>query len=334
MEYLLRCLAESDSAKRAALEAKGMLKAELNSIARKYEEFGSAVSSNFKQCAQTWSIGIGIVLALTANVDGLRIFEAYRADPKLAAAVIEEQETFIENNEKIQKEAQIFEGLLSKKKQKEKEIVSAKADPDETKRLETQLEDIQKEIDEKADIETIKKNIQAAKDIVYDLKTLGVPIGWNYYPYCPYGKDEGEWNKSCPECKAIYSEYKKENKIQREKEDNTSTCANLLKCLGITLVKDTRGFMVWVFKVIITGFLIGLGAPFWFDVAKRLSLIRRGLKNPNSSDEDRLAARDANGDYDERKKIVEDVVSDTVSEALASDSEQSPKRIAPKGIIL
>jgi len=87
-------------------------------------------------------------------------------------------------------------------------------------------------------------------------------------------------------------------------------------------------------KVIITGILIGLGAPFWFDVAKRLSQIRRGLKNPNSSAEDRLAARDANGDADERKKIVEDVVSDTIMEATASAFEQPSKLLGPKRIIL
>jgi hypothetical protein len=44
-------------------------------------------------------------------------------------------------------------------------------------------------------------------------------------------------------------------------------------------------------------------------------MIRKGLKNPNSSAEDRLAARDANGDAEERKKIVEDVLSDTCREA-------------------
>lgn len=312
LEYMLRCLSQIDSVKHASLEAGEMLKVELNRIARKYEEFGSAVSAHFKQHAQVLSIGIGILLALAANIDGLRIFEAYRADPQLAATVIEQQETIIEKNEKIQKEVQSLEGLLLKKKQKQIEIDSAKDAPDRIKQLKTQLADIQNEIDEKAGIETIKKNILDAKAQVSDLRALGLPIGWNYYPCCPYGKSEDEWKKSCPQCKALHVP-----------EDKALTCNNLLGCLSVTIAKDTGGFMAWLFKTIITGFLIGLGAPFWFDVAKRLSLIRRGLKNPNASDEDRLAARDANGDQEERNKIVEDVVSDLIKEASASASEQA-----------
>lgn len=219
LEYLLRCFSEIGTIQHAALETREMLQTELNRIARKYEEFGSAVSANFKQNVQAWSIAIGILLAISANVDGLRIFEAYRADPKLSAAVIAQ----LEKSKEVQ----------------EKESDLSNAD---------------------------------AKDQIVDLVKLDIPIGWKFYPNGPSG-------------------------------------------LITTIKNDKLGLFVWLFKVIITGVLIGLGAPFWFDVAKRLSMIRKGLKNPNSSAEDRLAARDANGDADERKKIVDDVLSDICEEA-------------------
>jgi hypothetical protein len=217
LEYLLRCFSEIGTVQQAALDTKEMLQTELNRIARKYEEFGSAVSANFKQNAQAWSIAIGILLAIAANVDGVRIFEAYRADPKLSAAVIAQ----------LEKRKDVQEG-------------------------EDKIKDAQAEL---------KK-----------LAALDIPIGWKFYPNSP----SDSFNFSG---------------------------------------EDFPRILVWLFKVIITGVLIGLGAPFWFDVAKRLSMIRKGLKNPNSSAEDRLAARDANGDAEERKKIVEDVLSDTCREA-------------------
>lgn len=149
-----------------------------------------------------------------------------------------------------------------------------------------------------------------------------MPIGWDFYPNCPFGKDEAKLLKACPDCEDIILKSK------------TIKCDGLSTCLLSTLANDVIGFMVWLIKVIITGILIGLGAPFWFDVSKRLSQIRRGLKNPNASAEDLLAARDANGDADKRREIVEDVVMDTIREAGASAFGQPSKRMGPKGLIL
>jgi hypothetical protein len=33
------------------------------------------------------------------------------------------------------------------------------------------------------------------------------------------------------------------------------------------------GWLVWILTTIFTGFLIGLGGPFWFDMVKRLSVV-------------------------------------------------------------
>ncbi len=306
LEYVLRCLAESDSVKRASIAASDKLQTELNRMARKYEEFGSAVSANYKQYAQKWSIGIGIILAFAANVDGLRIFEAYRKDPKLAAAIIEQHENFLTNDQKVQESMNALETLYFDESQKKAQIKEAKNDPtrvSEIETLEKELKTIQNNIAEESKKAAIKNALQDAQNQVSDLRTLGVPIGWDYYPNCPYGKAAVEWLHSSPKCRDI-PDTKRDLKWDL-----------IGSCPINTLWNDFYGFLVWLLKVIITGILIGLGAPFWFDVAKRLSQIRRGLKNPNASSEDRLAARDANGDADERKKIVADVVADTIEEA-------------------
>ena len=325
LEHVLRCLAERDSVKRTALESRDKLKTELNRLARKYEEFGSAVSSSFKQSAQSWSIGIGIFLAFAANVDGIRIFETYRADPKLAAAVIEKHEAFLEKNKEVKDSMERLKALYlmeGEKKSEIKKAEQAQRSNDEINNLEKELKEIQTRISEQSEIANIQKTIQEAKNQVAELGALGVPIGWDFYPNCPYGKDESEWLKSSPECREIPKEKR------AEKWDWLGSCP-----INST-ISDTTGFIIWVLKVIITGIIIGLGAPFWFDVAKRLAQIRKGLKNPNASSEDRLAARDANGDAEERKKIVEDVVEDTIKEAAVSVVEQPLHFVGPRGLVL
>jgi len=322
LEYVLRCLSENDSVKRASLEASDKLKTELNRIARKYEEFGSAVSASFKQYAQACSIGIGILLAFGANVDGLRIFEAYRTDPKLAAAVIEKHEGFIEKNKEVQNSMDRLKALYIQEIETKNKLENDELSDTDREAIKKDLNNIQNKITEESKIANIQKTIQDAKNQISELGALGVPIGWDFYPKCPYGNDESEWLKSSPECRDI------------PKNNRAIKWDWFGSCPLSTIRNDFAGFMVWVLKVIITGILIGLGAPFWFDVAKRLSQIRKGLENPNASDEDRLAARDANGDADERKKIVKDVVADTVKEAAASAFKQPLNFMGPRGLIL
>ena len=255
-------------------------------------------------------------------MDGLRIFEAYRADPKLAAAVIEKQEGFIEKNKEAQDSMERLQALYLQESEAKKKLANDELPDTEKEKIRMELETIQNQITEESKIANIEKAIQDAKNQVSELRALGVPIGWDFYPGCPYGKADSEWLKSSPECRDIL------------KDKRTIKWEWFGSCPLRTIGNDFSGFMVWLLKVIITGILIGLGAPFWFDVAKRLSLIRSGLKNPNASDEDRLAARDANGDPDERKKIVEDVVSDIINEAAYSAIVQPLRFMGPKGIIL
>jgi hypothetical protein len=255
LEYMLRCLAQSKPVKEASLATSVAIKAEFNRIARKYEEFGSSVSASFKLYSQAWSLAIGIALAICANIDGLRIFEAYRADPSLTAIVIEKME---------------------------------KQDT----------------------LTNVDSTTPSAQQQLADLITLGVPIGWQFYPGCPFGADAEAWARSCPKCKVIPVEKRE---IGKEKQ-----------WLGERIVKtlwyDPGGFLLWLMVVVGTGVLIGLGAPFWFDVAKRLAQIRKGIQSASASAEYRLSGSDANGNYEKRKEIVNNVLSDAALEAAAQRS--------------
>ena len=65
----------------------------------------------------------------------------------------------------------------------------------------------------------------------------------------------------------------------------------------------------------VTGILIGLGAPFWFDVAKRLAQIRKGVQAEGASKEFRFSAENANGNAKKRQAIVHRVLTEASQEA-------------------
>lgn len=319
LEYMLRCLADTPSVKQASKAASDSLKIEFNRIARKYEEFGSSVSASFRRQAQTWSIAIGIALAIVANINGLRIFETYRLNPDLAVAVIEKQSEFLADQQAAAKRTEEITAIEARLKQAQDALAGAEAagtDPGVIGKLKQQVAAAEADLEAQASIEKIQQAAIQARQQIADLTAMGVPIGWEFYPQCPFGEGKEKWAASSPECRAIKAEFR------------VRKSPRLLQRIYSTLICDSSGFIIWFFIVVVTGILIGLGAPFWFDVAKRVSQIRKGMQKSSASAEYRLSAKDANGDPEERKKIVDGVLAQAAGEAeLASKS-------TPKGRVL
>ncbi len=70
-------------------------------------------------------------------------------------------------------------------------------------------------------------------------------------------------------------------------------------------------FLLWLLSCILTGVFMGLGAPFWFDVAKRMSAVRTVFRGLDTAAK-RMSGADANGDAEKRIEIVANVVRDHV----------------------
>jgi hypothetical protein len=71
------------------------------------------------------------------------------------------------------------------------------------------------------------------------LETPGLPVGFDWYPWCRTDND--------PQCPLEWPDWK--------------------------------NFAPWLLGVLLTGLLVGLGAPFWYDVVSRLSKTARQLKS-------------------------------------------------------
>lgn len=318
LEYMLRCLAETETVINASSQASSSLKTEFNRLARKYEEFNSAVSASFKQHAQQWSLVVGIFLAIVANVDALRIYQAYRLDPELAVAIIEKTDTLLEKNQAAQASIDELTGLYIQKKELAKQIDKAKEDKDDMlAQLIEEKAEIEKKISQQSEIEQIQKTVQNAKQQVTDLIDLGVPIGWDYYPNCPYNKEgtDPKWETSGARCKDI--------------TERQSAAKSFVSRALLTAKNDPSGFAIWLITVVITGVFIGLGAPFWFDIAKRLAQVRKGFQTTAASAEYRFSARDANGDPEKRREIVATVLEDTLDIAKSKTNVGETGTIPP-----
>lgn len=325
LEYLLRCLAETTSVQQASITASKTLKAEFNRIARKYEEIGSSVSANFKRHAQVWSIWIGIGLAIAANIDGIRIFEAYRVDPSLATAVIAQQETFTQNFQDTQETTKKVNEAAVRVDAARAALNQAQAAKNEAEITlkKAALAKAEAALEEQVSLKNIQQTALRAQQQLADLVALGIPLGWKLYPNCPYGGTVEQWGASSPKCKEIPAAKRGIQPLWGWKG---------FRILS-TACSDPGGFFLWLFEVVVTGILIGLGAPFWYDIAKRLAQVRKGLQKATASTEYRLSARDANGDYKKRREIVDNVLADAAGEEDARLSQKPRGRplLTPDG---
>lgn len=332
LEHVLRRLAEVDVVQEKSLDASDQICTELNRLARKWEEYGSATSANFKRYAQAWSMFIGIALAVLANIDGLRIYNAYLANPELANTMIAQHEQIISDSEYNKKLREEFEDASKKLDKMNSDVKNAidnlkqaeanLESEEELKILREQLSDkkdkqakAQIKVDNLVNPDQVADLLQSAQLQYTNMTVLGVPMGWGSYPDCPYG-DKTVWIKSDEKCQSI-------PKTERDPENpflcwlgKDSVVAHVLT----TASQDSYRFIKWLLLTVSTGMLIGLGAPFWFDVAKRLSQIRQAVRS-NASGEERMSANNANGDPDERKKIVTNVVTDAAADALLMPPE-------------
>jgi len=242
LDFLDR-LPEAEVYQYIKLRGKMTVSERLKKFDKKYEEYEKAISNYFKRRAQLLSFVIGVILAIVVNIHGIRLFERYLSDPELTATVIAQTDNIESAIESVQKRQTDKPGT------------------------------------EEESIKEIKAALNQYNDLMGNFMGLGLPIGWELYPYCPTDQNATTLKNYDPRCKTALSSLPKKT---------AGTKRSTIAIIFMTARNDFWGFIKWLFVVTITGTLIGLGGPFWFDVASKLGGLRnkfRGGANPAGSDQ-------------------------------------------------
>jgi len=265
MDFLKR-LPDTDVFEYIKLRGNMAVDARLKKFDQKYEEYEKAISNYFKRRAQLLSFVVGIALAITVNIHGIRLFERYLNDPELTATVIAQ-----------------------------------------TDKIEAAMESMQNrqaaapETDEE-NMNEIRTAIDQYNELMGNFVGLGLPIGWAYYPNCPLDQNPKNLSYVDPQCKTAIG-----GKTRSAAENkNYSTLTKII----ITGFRDPWGFLKWLLVVAITGTLIGLGGPFWFDVARKLSDVRRKFRDGGGPPE----SSKPEAPVDDADKVIEEIAVDAEPE--------------------
>ena len=306
LEHVLRRISELPSVQAAGAQADALLRSELDRLGRKFDEFGSTVSAGFKRRAQMYSLVVAVLLALVANIDGWRIFQTYLKDSALTAAVIENGPAFVEADALAQTRLNQMIALQDRVQELDNLVSTGEATQEQQK----ELVEKSAELEEISSPEALKEAKENAERAVRDLIDLGVPIGDAYWPHNEYAKTAG-MNLCMAERQSVES--------AGGFFDWAGARMGLFFCAAFveqpvrlwTFLNadhpNGESVLGWLLRVVVTGMLIGLGAPFWFDLARRIAAVR-GFFNGVKGGEERLKGKDADGDPQVRKTLVDTIL--------------------------
>lgn len=241
------------------------LAAQLNAIS-------AGSSADFRHRSRKASLWASAVIAFALNVDAIYLFQSYTTDQALAERVIESAPAAIEAYETQQ----------------------AKMD-----KLEQQLDDLSDEAD--ANLQALRQSVEQSKETVQQsaasLQELGVPIGFNYFPYCsPISKiDSGVKDN---EGQVIYDETFADSRCERLYGQGPLSTGEMVKNIG--------RLFGWLAGTILAVVLIGQGSPFWFQLFQKLSTalqLLKGLSLVKSKTEQAVAKAKEDEQYSPQKAV-------------------------------
>lgn len=155
---------------------------------------------------------------------------------------------------------------------------------------------------DRANLEKIKENMQEINNTVKTMSSAGIPIGW----------DTAIWKKP------VWQENK------REKSD------------GLRYARYAWLLFLWAGSVLLTGLLIGLGGPFWFNTFRKLSALSdiiRGFQTPvqKEKEAEKLTRTKPEKEPEKQPKVVE--IFEVAAKACALSDIRGRALLTPEGNI-
>ncbi|MEO8066888.1 MAG: hypothetical protein ABI599_04265 [Flavobacteriales bacterium] len=228
------------------------LKAE---IGRWFDDHMDRASGEYKIKLKPKLLGIGLLVAFALNVDTIHLIKVFMLDEPL-------------RNRTVAAAEGVADKYASTEGQPEEVRIQAVIDTlvtmpsDTTVRVRMQDTIVLKVVARMGNDSALARKKQDARDVLDRINRLQLPLGWDQVDV-PIS-----WFKDTP---ALAS-----------KADDPAA-ASLLAYFDDRNTLTAKNFFLWFFGVIITGFALGQGAPFWFALLVKLVNIRRAGAKPKST---------------------------------------------------
>jgi hypothetical protein len=249
----------------------------LKDIAQKFEALGTDAADYFEGRARLISVVVAVVFAFVVHADAVDLYTTYLQNPNATAAVIAKSNAITAQAKAAQ------ESDDAKKPTQDSQKADGKIQPAEVPKAAQQAdakkqpEDVAATQDDgKKQVQDVKKFAEAAKTgmekTVKEFADVGVPLGWSDDRI--KAADMSIWAWTCKELpqgqKAEYGTFRQQCKADDE------AYPGLKGQQYMDIWFEVPSKLSVLFYLLLGGLLIGLGAPFWFNIVTTITNIRGG----------------------------------------------------------
>jgi hypothetical protein len=242
-DEFIRRFARSAAGRALYLEATSRTEQVVQRVADRYDEMADAAREYFKSSSAVLSLLLGVLLAVGYNINGYRVFLFYVDNPEARASVASQAEATLGKHAAAEQRLEEVQQQLPTR---------GPALPPEQARAEAQKQ-----------IDLAKQALAASEQSVANFRSVGLPIGYDRFPHCVL---LGIANKDDPRCAVVPED--------RASEGAMAAARSRWAQLG----ESKAAVASWLLLTIITGMLIGLGGPFWYDAVVGLMRVTQMLR--------------------------------------------------------
>lgn len=228
-----------------------------------FNDYMDRVSGWYKTRQQSKFLVVGFLVAISLNVDSLHLLKVLSMDDNLKNSLVESAEKTVDNLQKDTAMRNDVSSLL-----KSTYIAKSKTDTDYSQFDSIEAARIRQML-YKADSSSRMKNLLAKKEIrqldsaINMVSELNIPIGWSE-TVAPLSW----WCNDKPS---------REVNLAIERDSKTP---GLIAYLAHRNSWSWGNFFRYILGIVISGFSLSFGAPFWFDILTKFVNVRRSGKIP------------------------------------------------------
>jgi hypothetical protein len=271
--------AAAAAAGKDAADAEAKTDAVLKDIALKFDAFGKDAATYFEGRARFLSVAVAIALAFAVHVDAIDLFRTYLQNPNATASVIAQSQAVTGQLKSMQEAAEAAKTIAGPATPAGGANQSATSQQGlSSAEVKAQADELQKEA---------VAAISNARKMIKQFTDLGVPFGWSDARIiasdmwilvwtCKEPRPTSWLHTLWQSCKSNDNGYEGPEGLQ----------------YGNVWFGIPRTLNVW-FYLLLGGFLIGLGAPFWYDAVTGLANISKAIGGGSGSGAASAAAPDA-----------------------------------------
>jgi hypothetical protein len=236
------------------------LDAALKDIAQKFEALGKDAADYFEGRARLISVAVAVMFAFVVHVDAVDMYMTFLQNPNTTAAVIAQSQATIAKYQSMQEVAG--------------KPAAPATSPGEAKNPPPAPPKDVASADGQNQFEEVQKAAKAAADekdkVVKKFADLGVPLGWSDDRL--KAADMSIWAWTCKELppgqKSEYGTFRQQCKA------DDAAYRGLKGQQYMNIWFEVPSKLSVAFYLLLGGLLIGLGAPFWFNVVTTITNLR------------------------------------------------------------